>query len=93
MKGVKDMLPERKQMILKAIIENYISSAEPVGSKALIGSLDKPLSSATIRNEMSELEEMGPLTLPTAFMSTSLWTVTGWPQGSWKGSGPRWSAE
>ena len=61
MKGVKVMLPERKQMILKAIIENYISSAEPVGSKALIGSLDKPLSSATIRNEMSELEEMGLL--------------------------------
>jgi len=55
------MLPSRKQMILKAIIENYIDSAEPVGSKALMGSFDKPLSSATIRNEMSELEEMGLL--------------------------------
>lgn len=55
------MLPDRKQMILKAIIENYIDSAEPVGSKALMASFDKPLSSATIRNEMSELEEMGLL--------------------------------
>ncbi len=55
------VLPSRKQMILKAIIENYIDSAEPVGSKALMGAFDKPLSSATIRNEMSELEEMGLL--------------------------------
>ncbi len=55
------MLPDRKQMILKAIIENYIASAEPVGSKTLMGSFDRPLSSATIRNEMSELEEMGLL--------------------------------
>lgn len=55
------MLPSRKQMILKAIIENYIDSAEPVGSKALMGAFEKPLSSATIRNEMSELEEMGLL--------------------------------
>ncbi len=55
------VLPSRKQMILKAIIENYIDSAEPVGSKALMGAFEKPLSSATIRNEMSELEEMGLL--------------------------------
>lgn len=55
------MLPDRKQMILKAIIENYIASAEPVGSKTLMGSFDHPISSATIRNEMSELEEMGLL--------------------------------
>ncbi|MEA4919605.1 MAG: heat-inducible transcriptional repressor HrcA [Clostridiaceae bacterium] len=55
------MLPNRKQLILKTIIESYISSAEPVGSKTLLGSFDKPLSSATIRNEMSELEEMGLL--------------------------------
>ena len=60
-KEVSWMLPDRKQMILKAIIENYITSAEPVGSKALMGSFGKPLSSATIRNEMSELEEMGLL--------------------------------
>ncbi len=55
------MLPDRKMMILKAIIENYIDTAEPVGSKALMSSFDKPISSATIRNEMSELEDMGLL--------------------------------
>ena len=49
MKGVKDMLPERKQMILKAIIENYISSAEPVGSKALIGDVYKRQAQGRIR--------------------------------------------
>lgn len=59
--GVSAVLPSRKQMILKAIIENYIDTAEPVGSKALMGAFEKPLSSATIRNEMSELEEMGLL--------------------------------
>ena len=60
-KGVPAMLPDRKLLILKAIIENYIDSAEPVGSKALLGTFEKPISSATIRNEMSELEEMGLL--------------------------------
>jgi heat-inducible transcriptional repressor len=55
------MLSDRKMMILKAIIENYIDTAEPVGSKSLMASFDRPISSATIRNEMSELEEMGLL--------------------------------
>ena len=49
-------LPERKRRILKAVIESYIRTAEPVGSKTLANSFDKPISSATIRNEMSELE-------------------------------------
>ena len=57
-------LPERKRRILKAIVENYINTAEPVGSKALADSFDTPISSATIRNEMSELEEMGYLEKP-----------------------------
>lgn len=58
------MLPERKRNILKAIIENYIDTAEPVGSKTLAGHFPQPLSSATIRNEMSELEELGYLEKP-----------------------------
>ncbi|MCI5615316.1 MAG: heat-inducible transcriptional repressor HrcA [Clostridia bacterium] len=57
-------LPERKRRILKAIVENYIETAEPVGSKTLADSFDVPISSATIRNEMSELEEMGYLEKP-----------------------------
>ena len=57
-------LSERKQQILKAIIAEYIRTAEPVGSKALVEMLDNAVSSATIRNEMSELEEMGYLEKP-----------------------------
>ncbi len=52
-------LSERKRKILKAIIENYIETAEPVGSKYLAAETGGALSSATIRNEMSELEERG----------------------------------
>lgn len=57
-------LPERKRRVLKAIIENYIKTAEPVGSKAIAGSLENSVSSATIRNDMSELEELGYLEKP-----------------------------
>lgn len=54
-------LSERKKQILKAIIGDYIRTAEPVGSRALTEGHSLPFSSATIRNEMSELEEMGYL--------------------------------
>ena len=54
-------LSDRKKRILKAIVETYIASAEPVGSKAIAVRPDLNLSSATIRNEMAELEEMGYL--------------------------------
>ncbi|MBQ2866532.1 MAG: heat-inducible transcription repressor HrcA [Clostridia bacterium] len=57
-------MQDRKRRILKAIVENYIDTAEPVGSKSLATSFDRPISSATIRNEMSELEEMGYLEKP-----------------------------
>ena len=57
-------LSERKKQILKAIIGDYILTAEPVGSKALAARPELKFSSATIRNEMSELEEMGYLEKP-----------------------------
>ncbi len=57
-------LNERKRKILEAIIEDYISSAEPVGSRTISKHSDMGLSSATIRNEMSDLEEMGYLISP-----------------------------
>ena len=57
-------LSERKKQILKAIIGDYIRTAEPVGSKALTEGHALPFSSATIRNEMSELEELGYLEKP-----------------------------
>lgn len=57
-------LTERKRAILKAVVEDHIDTAEPVGSKALTGHPELSYSSATIRNEMSELEEMGYLEQP-----------------------------
>lgn len=57
-------LSKRKQQILKAVIAEYIRTAEPVGSKALSILPELAFSSATIRNEMSELEEMGYLEKP-----------------------------
>ena len=57
-------LDERKNRILQAIIESYISTGEPVGSRTLSKLDDLQLSPATIRNEMSDLEEMGLLEQP-----------------------------
>ena len=57
-------LGERKLKILAAIIESYIRTGEPVGSKALTAALDNTVSSATIRNEMAELSNLGYLDQP-----------------------------
>ncbi len=57
-------LNERKLRILKSIIDEYIDKGEPVGSKHLVEYGNISLSPATIRNEMSELEEMGYLDKP-----------------------------
>ena len=59
-------LSERKLRILKSIIDEYIDHGEPVGSKHLLEQGNFSLSSATIRNEMSDLEEMGYLDKPHA---------------------------
>lgn len=58
------MLNERKKKILQIIIEDYISSAEPVGSRIIARKYDLGLSPATIRNEMSDLELLGYLEQP-----------------------------
>ncbi|MEG1886765.1 MAG: heat-inducible transcriptional repressor HrcA [Oscillospiraceae bacterium] len=57
-------LSERKKAILVALIKSYIYTGEPIGSKALCSILDFNVSSATLRNEMSELCEMGLLEQP-----------------------------
>lgn len=57
-------LNERKQKILEAIIRNYMETGEPVGSRTVSKYTDLHLSSATIRNEMSDLEEMGYILQP-----------------------------
>ena len=57
-------LDERKQKILDAIIRNYQETGEPVGSRTISKYTDLQLSSATIRNEMSDLEELGLIVQP-----------------------------
>ena len=57
-------LSDRKKLILKAIVEAHIRGGEPVGSKYLMQEGRIPYSSATIRNEMAELEELGYLDKP-----------------------------
>jgi len=57
-------LSERKMQILKTLIDDYIQTAQPVGSRAISKKHELGLSSATIRNEMADLEEMGYITQP-----------------------------
>lgn len=59
-----DGLDERKMKILKAIIQTYLETGEPVGSRTISKSPGLNLSSATIRNEMSDLEELGYIMQP-----------------------------
>ena len=59
-------LSERKKQILKAIVDAHIEGGEPVGSKYILQNQQLSCSSATIRNEMAELEEMGYLEQPHA---------------------------
>ena len=57
-------LGKRKELSLAAIVEQYVKTGEPIGSKSLMAALPISVSSATIRNEMSELAEMGLLEQP-----------------------------
>jgi heat-inducible transcriptional repressor len=57
-------LDERKLKILQAVIRNYLETGEPVGSRTISKYTDLNLSSATIRNEMSDLEELGYIIQP-----------------------------
>ena len=57
-------LDARKKTILTAIIQTYLETGEPVGSRTISKYTDLNLSSATIRNEMSDLEEMGYILQP-----------------------------
>lgn len=59
-----EQLDERKLKILQAIIRNYLENGEPVGSRTISKYTDLNLSSATIRNEMADLEELGYILQP-----------------------------
>lgn len=58
------MLTERKKELLGLIIEKYVETGEPIGSQILVERAGLPVSGATVRNEMRELEEEGLLTHP-----------------------------
>lgn len=57
-------LSDRREKILAAVVERYIATGEPVGSKTLLDFLRMPVSSATVRNEMAELSRLGFLEQP-----------------------------
>ena len=57
-------LTERKRQILKVVVEDYIRSAEPVGSKTIAARMGGSVSSATIRNELADLVDLGYLEQP-----------------------------
>lgn len=57
-------LDDRKLKILQAVIRNYLETGEPVGSRTISKYTDLNLSSATIRNEMADLEELGYILQP-----------------------------
>jgi len=61
---MSEQLSDRAKRILEAVIEDYIATAEPVGSRSITRSHEIALSPATVRNVMSDLEEMGLLTSP-----------------------------
>ena len=61
---MEEVLNERKQKILKAIIKTYMETGEPVGSRTISKYADLNVSSATIRNEMSDLTDMGYIVQP-----------------------------
>src|SRR5215212_7122049 len=58
------MLDERKLSVLRAIVEDYVTTREPVGSKALAERHSLGVSPATIRNDMATLEDEGYITQP-----------------------------
>jgi transcriptional regulator of heat shock response len=59
------MQDERRLAVLRAIVEDYVATQEPVGSKALVERHGLGVSPATVRNDMAALEEEGLITQPT----------------------------
>jgi heat-inducible transcriptional repressor len=59
-----DQLSDKSRILLKALVEQYITEGQPVASKTLADSASVPVSSATVRNIMSELEDMGYVASP-----------------------------
>ena len=58
------VLTERQRAILRRVVEEYVSTGQPVGSKHLVERSGMPISPSTVRNELAELEGLGLLTHP-----------------------------
>ncbi|MEE8346642.1 MAG: hypothetical protein V3S20_04765 [Dehalococcoidia bacterium] len=58
------MLTERRQQLLRFIVDEYVRTAQPVASGAIVRRYELPVSSATIRNEMARLEDEGYIVQP-----------------------------
>ena len=54
-------ISERKRDLLRRLVEEYVATGEPVGSKTLVERSGLPVSSSTVRNELAELESLGLL--------------------------------
>ena len=65
-------MEERKKKVLEAIIQDYIATAEPVGSRTISKKYNLGVSPATVRNEMADLEEMGLIEQPHTSAAGSL---------------------
>ena len=59
-----DSLSERQRHVLRTVIQEFVQTAQPVGSAGLVGQYDLGVSPATVRNELAALERMGLLTHP-----------------------------
>ena len=59
-----EIVTERAQVLLKTLVERYIRDGQPVGSRSLLDDSGLPVSPATVRNVMSDLEERGFITSP-----------------------------
>src|SRR5581483_6804072 len=64
MRGVSILLSERQREILRLVVEEYVQTGQPVGSKTLVERSGLPVSSSTVRNELAELERLTLLTHP-----------------------------
>src|SRR5205085_11414135 len=64
MKAARMELTERQQEILRRVIEEYVATGQPVGSKALVERASLTVSASTVRNDLAELESLGLLTHP-----------------------------
>jgi len=62
--GMTVQLPERQQEILRRVVEEFVATGEPVGSKTLVARADLRVSASTVRAELAELEALGLLTHP-----------------------------